>query len=247
MSDTILRDFSNYPEEYLTSQFDNSPLLKTLLLIYLTQDQELHDAITSSLNTLDIDTAVNYQLDLIGKLVGVKRRGRGDDDYRLDIKNNIGYNTSSGTAKDLINYVSNTSNADLVQLFEAYPCKVDFDIYNDNPNYGNLSDFFKFLLRDTNLLSVAGVRVRSFTDGRSYSFAPPEFNQSYEVVAGEWFQVGNNEDNNTLPDLSEAYDITLSCAGEEYMQAGEVLAVATAIYQDKDEVLSGRLPEMYSN
>lgn len=121
MSNIQVRDFSAYTD-LLPVQFNDSENVIKLLSIYLDQVEELNLAQQelSSLST-DINTATGYQLDIIGNLLGARREGRLDADYRNYIRFRISINTGSGTPEDVIGFVKSVTGASKVRYWEHYP------------------------------------------------------------------------------------------------------------------------------
>lgn len=124
MSNIQVRDFSSYTD-FLPLQFSDSDNLIKLLAIYLDQVEELNKAQQElSLLSTNISTATGYQLDIIGNLLGARREGRLDSEYRNYIRFRISINTGSGTPSDVINFVKSITSASKVRYWEHYPASV---------------------------------------------------------------------------------------------------------------------------
>lgn len=124
MSNIQVRDFSSYTD-FLPLQFSDSDNLIKLLAIYLDQVEELNKAQQElSLLSTNISTATGYQLDIIGNLLGARRDGRLDSEYRNYIRFRISINTGSGTPSDVINFVKSITSASKVRYWEHYPASV---------------------------------------------------------------------------------------------------------------------------
>lgn len=68
----------------LPSQFQDSPVYKELLTIYLEEFQEIEDCLQDILaQALNVDLAEGVQLDNIGEHLGKRREGLSDADYRV--------------------------------------------------------------------------------------------------------------------------------------------------------------------
>lgn len=65
------------------------------------QNQEIEDANWQLYSERSIDTAVGNQLDILGVIVGERRDGSIDADYRLRIRARIRANLSNGTVEDI--------------------------------------------------------------------------------------------------------------------------------------------------
>ena len=85
--------------------------------------QTLEDIITEMLDNRDLTSAVGTDLDRIGDIVGTKRRGELDDDYRLIIQAKILENNSDGTASDIQLAAEVFAVADRTQILEQFPAK----------------------------------------------------------------------------------------------------------------------------
>lgn len=85
----------------LLTQFRDSPVLRSVLRAYLRQIQRIEDATWEVIQARHID-GEGIVLDYIGNLVGRKRKGLGDTDYKIAIKGQIRINRSSGTPEDLL-------------------------------------------------------------------------------------------------------------------------------------------------
>jgi hypothetical protein len=106
-------------------QFKGEPALDALARSYLNRIQELEDAIWEVILIRGIDASEGVGLDAIGNIVGRKRLGLGDIDYRVALKAQIRINRSSGTPEDMIAVTALSVSP--VQDFtyqEAYPATV---------------------------------------------------------------------------------------------------------------------------
>lgn len=73
-----------------------------LLRVLLDPGAELEGVMQQLLTQCDVNNAVGAQLDVVGKLVGRRRRGLDDDTYRRHIRAQITVNKSSGTINDVL-------------------------------------------------------------------------------------------------------------------------------------------------
>lgn len=85
----------------LAEQYKNKPKFAALINSLNRQIQELENAFYQLLTERSIDTAIGVQLDILGKIVGERRGGALDADYRLRIRARIRANLSSGTVEDI--------------------------------------------------------------------------------------------------------------------------------------------------
>lgn len=132
MSEVQSKDILSY-SNFLPNQYDNSPILQKLLEIFLSQVQELEDAnVELDTYSTDITLAYGYQLDIIGKLIGVQRKGRTDEQYRDAIYFQISINIGSGTPEDCIQYLSSVTKATDVKYWEHYPACIILETNGTN-------------------------------------------------------------------------------------------------------------------
>lgn len=97
-------------------QYQNRPDLEALARSYLSQLQDLEDAIFEVILERDLDNAVGVQLETIGNLVQQPRTTSDDERFRTAIRARIAINLSDGTIEDLIR----VANLLLQEYAEAY-------------------------------------------------------------------------------------------------------------------------------
>lgn len=85
----------------LAEQYKNKVKLAGTIGAYTAQAQAIEDAIVGVFGVPSIATSAGAQLDLIGRLVGEKRSGRVDADYRTWIAARIQANLSSGDPESI--------------------------------------------------------------------------------------------------------------------------------------------------
>jgi len=83
-------------------QFKGKPVLASVLGSWLAQIQKLEDAIWEVILIRGIELSEGIGLDHIGNIVGRKRLGLEDPDYRVALRAQIRINRSSGTPEDVI-------------------------------------------------------------------------------------------------------------------------------------------------
>lgn len=113
----------------LITQFKGSSRLHALIKSYVDQIQELEIAAYTLLTDRAIDTAEGAQLDGIGEIVGLRRGGLTDDEYRVRLAVQIRLNLSSGTIEDIA-YVGNLITGDIVEINEYFPATILVVIYS---------------------------------------------------------------------------------------------------------------------
>lgn len=85
----------------LIEKLKRKPKLAAVLSASNAQTQALEDAYWQLYSQRSIDTAVGDPLDILGKIVGERRDGSPDADYRLRIRARIRANLSNGTVEDI--------------------------------------------------------------------------------------------------------------------------------------------------
>ena len=123
-----INDHVEQAKVLLLSQFRNSPNIQKVVEIYHTQIQDLENEYFLLLESLGIDTAVNYALDMIGKEVQESRQGRNDEDYRQALLTKVFINTSSGTPEEVIAATKQITGATSIKYSEQYPAQVVLEI-----------------------------------------------------------------------------------------------------------------------
>lgn len=115
-------------QELLLSQFSNSPNILKWVEIWGDQVQELEAEWFDLIESLGVDTAYGFGLDLIGKEVQELRQGRNDVDYRNAILTKIFINNASGTPEEIISATKQITGATNVYYSEQYPAGVVLEI-----------------------------------------------------------------------------------------------------------------------
>jgi hypothetical protein len=87
---------------HLLEQFKASTNLRALLDTYVSQIQDIEDALYGLLLGRWLDNAEGVQLDGLGDIVGEARQGRTDTDYRLAIRVRIKINLCEGAPEQII-------------------------------------------------------------------------------------------------------------------------------------------------
>lgn len=191
----------------LLSQFSNSPNILKWLEIYGSQVQHLEDEWFDLLESLGVETAYGYGLDLIGKEVQELRQGRNDADYRSAILTKIFINNASGTPEDIIAATKQITGADNVYYSEQYPAGVVLEIVG--AEYVSKAPIIRQtvpaavdLIFQTNIpqddvsctVGVAYSYVLDFESNCEIVETPPAALPNYEIVT-EWEDLGGGENN----------------------------------------------------
>lgn len=105
----------------LTSMYVDRKVISGLVAAYAKQIQLLEDACWQVIEGRQLNTAVNAQLDTIGKLVGELRNGRTDTVYREFIRLRILINRSTGKLVDLLHIAKVAAMGAPWKYWESYP------------------------------------------------------------------------------------------------------------------------------
>lgn len=114
-------DISSDINDKQLSQFKEAPNFSKLFGIYEKELSELQDVLFEILESKNLDTATGYALDLIGKIVGERREGKSDDEYRKALRLRISINTSDGTPNIIIGITSEYAGGSDTSIVEHEP------------------------------------------------------------------------------------------------------------------------------
>jgi hypothetical protein len=92
-----------------------------LLNLYLSQVQEIEVANIELSQQKNINTAEGIWLDYIGGIVGEKRKGKLDSEYRGALFTRIGINSADATPDTLINLIKSHTSADHSRIIQYFP------------------------------------------------------------------------------------------------------------------------------
>lgn len=112
--DTTVKDVVLIGKERLIGEFQDKTDLNKLLDLLLQEVQTLENLFLNLLDIKDIDSATQYSLDLIGKVVGEQRKGRSDEPYRSAIKLRIKINSANGTYRSVYSILKDYTSSDEV-------------------------------------------------------------------------------------------------------------------------------------
>lgn len=122
--DHVTRGLGRVPE-----QFKESPIFNELLEIFLEEIQEVEQCLFDIVYQKAIDTAVGFQLDIIGEHVAVLRQGMDDTEYRKAIKIRKIINASQGQYETVIQLWRLLLGSPTATLTESFPAGVQ--LYSD--------------------------------------------------------------------------------------------------------------------
>lgn len=152
----------------LLYQYKGKPKLESLIKdIITTQTQELENAIIPLFSRLNINDSIGLQLDNIGTIVGQPRLGLLDTVYRLFLKAKIGANVSESDIPRVIDVWKLITNANIVQLLEAFPAEVD--LYYDVPLDDSLTVLAFDLIQTVVGAGIAVGFIAVFENGNAFT------------------------------------------------------------------------------
>lgn len=156
----------------LLQQFKGKPRIEGIAAAFGLEAQALENALYQLLTEINLDYGVGTQLELIGKLLRVKRRGLSDIAYRLRLRVEILINASAGTIDDLLAIVRAASalvGDASYSLAEESPATVTV-YFNGTVTDAFLSELFYFLNR-ARALGVALLLSYGASDENTFTFA----------------------------------------------------------------------------
>lgn len=148
----IIVDHVARAKALLVEQFEKSPNLLGLVGIYVKQIQDIENAISNVIQSRNLESATNAQLDIIGERAGEPRNFRDDDTYRAAIKVRIFLNHSSGEPESVRAAAKAFTQATTVYLYELQPATLWIHIIT---NFTLPSD----LLSNLEEIALAGVKL----------------------------------------------------------------------------------------
>ena len=150
MTELTQQDIVSSNLALLPSYWNESPNAKGLLKAFLQAFDNPHNLMFEILNGTSLQDAVGVQLDVIGKLWGVKRSGSNDTDYRAAILNAISLMTVDSTPERILEVMKFASSSTKLELIEYWP---DIHLYMNIPYLNSL-----IALADS--IRAAGVDLR---------------------------------------------------------------------------------------
>lgn len=113
----------------LLGQYKDATDLRALFSLLLTQVQTIENDAADVIKGISVTTAANYQLDIIGAIVGEPRQGRTDAQYRPRILSRIGINISNGHPDEVLEIMTATNGGKPFTLQEYQPAA--FELHGD--------------------------------------------------------------------------------------------------------------------
>lgn len=121
MTITQITDYETRSPQLLLERY-RKPTVMALLASWLSEVQELENALWSLLTERAVANAVGAQLDVLGKLVGQPREGKDDDVYRVWVTARVLVLRSSGQTEQLLAIAKTLlGSAVPVRVEEYYP------------------------------------------------------------------------------------------------------------------------------
>lgn len=133
-----------------TEQFHDAPNITNLTTALLTPFVALKDALNELYEDRWLSTSEGRQLDLIGEILGLERRGRTDEEYRFLLRFQIFINISKTEPETLITATRVLSGGDFIRYWEHHPA-AGFQLFTNGPNVIDISGSSnQFKLLETN-------------------------------------------------------------------------------------------------
>jgi hypothetical protein len=150
----------------LPSQFQDSPIYKELLTIYLEEFQAIEDCLQDILaQSMNVDLAEGVQLDNIGEHLGRRREGLSDTDYRKALTIQKILNAGEGQYSTALQMWRAVLESPTATLEEEFPAGVA--LYSDvgAPTLTQLDTFIKALP-----ITVTASIIASFSGADAFCF-----------------------------------------------------------------------------
>lgn len=125
-------------EDRLLQQYKESRVFNIFLNAIVAQVQVIEDQCDLLYRERSLLTAYGYQLDGIGKLIGLSRNGRDDEDYRDALISQIEINVSGGEPESIINAIRKILSPKSIDYFDIYPAYYQLFVQTDE-NANNLA------------------------------------------------------------------------------------------------------------
>lgn len=118
-------------EDRLLQQYKESRVFNIFLDAIIAQVQVIEDQCDLLYRERSLLTAYGYQLDGIGKIVGLKRNGLDDEDYRDALIAQIEINVSGGEPESIINAIRKILRPKTIDYFDIYPAYYQLFVQTD--------------------------------------------------------------------------------------------------------------------
>lgn len=174
-------DHVSQAEMRLLSQFRDKPNINKILTSYMESVNSAEGMWYELLNERSLEKAVGVQLDIIGKLVILRRTaGLSDEDYRRELQSKIGTNNAEGTGNEVLEFVKNITESSSVDLWEHYPASTIISI--NPPQLIQPPIETERLMETIDSVHCAGVRCELIHDRYGSSFTPSEVGGFFKTL-----------------------------------------------------------------
>lgn len=127
-------------------QYKHRPVFEKFLSTPVDEVQNIEDDLWQLYTKRWIDKAEGFLLDVCGKIVGIERSLRSDDEYRIAIYAQIEINVSGGEPESIINAMKQVFGDDcIVTLKDIYPANFRIDIVSNGGVIKNLRQYIDSL------------------------------------------------------------------------------------------------------
>lgn len=126
-----IEDHEDIALSRFTQQYEDAENLKNLVRLSARRTQALEEVLWDLLRLRNTPLAVGEQLDRLGRIVGERRLGRSDSDYRSGIILRITLNRSSGDPETIIEFLRALSGAETVIFKEVFPASLELFVNED--------------------------------------------------------------------------------------------------------------------
>lgn len=117
----------------IIEQYKQKPNINSIIDIHAERYQQLEDMLFVFLSIIDLENAVQDQLNIVGSMVGVPRGAFNDDDYRALIKIQIAVTLTRGSIPDQLNVARALTDPTKVIYIPDYPAKFFLILVNPTP------------------------------------------------------------------------------------------------------------------
>lgn len=161
-------------------QFKDKIRIEKVFNAWTKQIQEIEFMLWQLFSLRSIDTAVGVTLDVLGKIVGERRGGTSDANYRLRIRARIRANLSDGQVEDILSVFRTLISAASLPgvIFEwqdFYPAGFVFKIKNYLIPFSLLSVYKNFLKDSRGAGIEAQLGYQTIPDSEAFTFAVATF------------------------------------------------------------------------
>jgi len=158
----------------LAQQYKDKPKLAALIGVFTPKVQELEDVFWSLHVDRRIELAVGEQLDLLGRVVGQRRDGASDSEYRLRLKARVRANFSTGSPEDIYSVFRILLPTGTMKITEYYPAGITLELHPSiDPA---LVDLYTDFLDDSRGAAIAAQLLWSSDfDTKMFTFAAAAF------------------------------------------------------------------------